>query len=69
MSIVISLSFVAITSYFHNNLRGSMYHPLRETVHAKFRKRDGHGVEDAKSRECGIQQQIQVKNWGFGRRT
>ena len=56
MSIVISLSLVAITSYFPNNLRGN------------FRKRNGYGVEDAKSRECGIQQQVQVKNWAYGRR-
>ena len=57
MSIVISLSLVAITSYFPNNLRGN------------FRKRNGYGVEDAKSRECGIQQQVQVKNWAYGRKT
>ena len=55
---------LAITSYFDNNLRGSTYIPLLEAFHAKGRKRDGLGVDDAKSRECGIQRQVQVKT-GF----
>ena len=70
MSIVILLSLVALTSYLTTICEAVYtYLPLPEAVHARFRKRDGYGVEDAKSRECGIQQQVQVKNWAFGRRT
>ena len=39
------------------------YLPLPKAFHAKGRKRDGAGVDDAKSWECGIQRLVQVKNW------
>ena len=42
------------------------YLPLPEAFHDKGRKRDSAGV-DAKSWECGVQRQVQVKNWVYSR--
>ena len=42
------------------------YLPLPEAFHDKGHKRDGAGIDDAKSWECRIERQVQVKNWVYG---
>ena len=49
----------------HVTTHGGIHTVLCPRIHAKRRKRDSCGVYDAQSRECGIQRQVQVKNWVY----